>query len=43
MIFDSIYDDGERRLSPREQETANFAVRGAMVPNHSGRPKPRSL
>ncbi|EFB91321.1 hypothetical protein HMPREF7215_2757 [Pyramidobacter piscolens W5455] len=31
MIFDSIYDDGERRLSPREQETANFAVRGAMV------------
>lgn len=36
-------DDGERRLSPEEQETANFAVLGVMVANHSGRPKPRSL
>lgn len=36
-------DDGERRLSPREQENANFVVLGVMVANHSGRPKPRSL
>lgn len=36
-------DDGERRLSQEEQETANFAVLGVMVGNHSGRPKPQSL